>query len=245
MTTDGESSRSDVARVLVVAAHPDDIDFAAAGTVASWTKTGTDVSYCVCTSGDAGGFDDTPRDQMAELREHEQREAAQQVGVRDLTFLRYPDGRVTPSLELRRDITRQIRQFRPNRLLAPSPEIWWRRIGASHPDHRAVGEAALAAVYPDARNPFAHPELLRAEGLDAWTVPELWLMAAPDERQNHFVDITETIDSKIAALRAHRSQTAHMTDLDSRIRAWGAGLARRHRLAEGRFAETFQVVSLV
>lgn len=106
----------------------------------------------MCTSGDAGGFDDTPRDQMAALREAEQRAAAEELGVRDVVFLGYPDGRVTPSIELRRDISRQIRRFRPQRVLTQSAEIWWRRVGSSHPD-RAVGEAALAAEYPDARNP--------------------------------------------------------------------------------------------
>jgi LmbE family N-acetylglucosaminyl deacetylase len=235
---------SDVERALVVMAHPDDVDFGAAGTVAGWTKAGTEVSYCLCTSGDAGGFDDTPRERMAGLREDEQRAAAEELGVRDVTFLGYPDGRLTPSIELRRDITRQIRRVRPQRLLTSSPEIWWRRFGASHPDHRAAGEAALAAVYPDARNPFAHPELLSEEGLEAWSVAEVWLMASPDERQNHAVDVTDVLDRKLAALRAHQSQTAHLDDLESRIRGWGRALARTAELPAGRLAEVFQVVSL-
>ena len=151
---------------------------------------------------------------------------------------------MTPSVELRRDISRQIRRVRPERVLAPSPEIWWRRVGASHPDHRAVGEAALAAVYPDARNPFAHPELLAQEGLAAWEVLELWLMGAPDERQNHVVDVTATLGHKVAALRAHRSQTEHMLDLEGRIHSWASSMGRRHGLAEGRCAEAFQVVEL-
>ncbi|HWN32815.1 MAG TPA: PIG-L deacetylase family protein [Pseudonocardia sp.] len=237
--------RSEVQRALVVTAHPDDVDFGAGGTVASWTDAGIEVAYCVCTSGDAGGFDDTPRDQMAGLREREQRAAAEELGVREVTFLGYPDGRVTPSIELRRDISRQIRRFRPQRVLTSSPEIAWRRVGASHPDHRAVGEAALAAVYPDARNPFAHPELLAEEGLAAWTVRELWLMAAPDERQDQVVDITATVERKLAALRAHKSQTGHLDDLESRIRTWGLQTARRHQLVEGRLAEVFQVVALI
>jgi LmbE family N-acetylglucosaminyl deacetylase len=233
----------DVDRVLVVAAHPDDIDFGASGTVAGFTAAGIEVSYCICTSGDAGGYDDTPRDRMGPLREAEQRAAAAVLGVKDVVFLGYPDGRLTPSIELRRDISREIRRVRPQRVLAPSPEIWWRRVGASHPDHRAAGEAALAAVYPDARNPFAHPELLAA-GLDAWTVPEMWLMAAPDERHDHVVDVTATIDLKVAALREHTSQTAHMTDLDERIRALSGSMAARFGLPAGRFAEVFQVVTI-
>jgi LmbE family N-acetylglucosaminyl deacetylase len=235
---------SDVARALVVTAHPDDVDFGAAGTVAAWTSAGLDVAYCVCTSGDAGGFDDTPRYAMAPLREAEQRASAAAVGVTDVRFLGYPDGRVVPSIELRRDISREIRRHRPDRVLTQSPEIWWRRLGASHPDHRAVGEAAVDAVYPDARNPFAHPELLADEGLEPWSVREMWLMAAPDERIDHVVDVTDTVEHKLKALRAHVSQTAHMTDLEQRIRSLGGAWALRFGLPAGRVAEAFQVVSI-
>jgi LmbE family N-acetylglucosaminyl deacetylase len=235
--------RDDVTRVLVVTAHPDDVDFGAAGTVAGWTAAGIEVAYCICTSGDAGGFDDTPRERMAPLREAEQRAAAAELGVSEVRFLGHPDGRLTPSIELRRDISREIRRFRPQRVLTQSPEIFWRRVGASHPDHRAAGEAALAAVYPDARNPFAHPELL-AEGFAAWTVPEMWIMAAPEERQDHAVDITATADRKLAALRAHASQTAHRTDIDDWVRSLGSGVARRFGLPAGRLAEAFQVVAI-
>ena len=236
--------RTDVTRVLVVTAHPDDVDFDAAGTVATWTAAGIEVAYCICTSGDAGGFDATPRHKMGPLREAEQRAAAKELGVSDVRFLGYSDGRLTPSLELRRDISREIRRFRPQRVLTQSPEIWWRRLPASHPDHRAAGEAALAAVYPDARNPFAHPELLAEEGLDAWTVAELWLMGAPPERAQHVVDITATFDRKVAALRAHVSQTGRWTELEQRIRGFGAATAARFRLPEGHIAEVFQVVTI-
>jgi LmbE family N-acetylglucosaminyl deacetylase len=235
--------RADVERVLVVAAHPDDIDFAASGTVAGLTAAGVEVSYCICTSGDAGGFDDTPRERMGPLREDEQRAAAAVLGVRDVRFLHYPDGRLTPSIELRRDISREIRRVRPQRVLAPSPEIWWERLGASHPDHRAAGEATVNAVYPDARNPFAHPELA-AEGLAAWTVPQMWLMAAPRERQDHAVDITDTAALKVAALREHVSQTAHRVDLEEWVRSIGADAAARFGLPDGRLAEVFQVVDV-
>ena len=235
---------TDVARVLVVTAHPDDVDFGAGGTVAAWTQAGIEVTYCVCTSGDAGGFDDTPRAEMAPLREAEQRAAAKELGVTDVVFLAYPDGRLTPSIELRRDISREIRRVRPDRVLTASPEIWWRRLGASHPDHRAAGEAALAAVYPDARNPFAHPELLADEGLEAWSVRELWLMAAPEERVNHVVDTTDTVERKLAALRAHVSQTAHMTDLEQRIRSLGGMWAQRFGLPAGHVGEAFQTVAI-
>ena len=107
-----------------------------------------------------------------------------------------------------------------------------------------MGEATVAAVYPDARNPFAHPELLADEGLAAWTVRELWLMAAPDERVDHIVDVTDTVERKIAALRAHVSQTAHMTDLEQRIRSLAGMSARRFGLPAGRLGEAFQIVSI-
>jgi LmbE family N-acetylglucosaminyl deacetylase len=238
------SPRTDVERVLVVTAHPDDVDFGAAGTVASWVEAGIHVAYCICISGDAGGFDDTPRAEMGPLREAEQRAAAKEIGVEDVTFLGYPDGRLVADIALRRDISREIRRFRPQRVLTQSPEIWWNRIGASHPDHRAAGEAALAAVYPDARNPFAHPELLADEGLDAWTVSEMWLMGAPEERTNHVVDITDSFPKKVASLRAHVSQTAHRPDLEELLRGVGGTVARRFDLPSGRVAEAFQIVTI-
>jgi LmbE family N-acetylglucosaminyl deacetylase len=238
------SPRGDVERALVVTAHPDDVDFGAAGTIATWTKSGIEVAYCICTSGDAGGHDDTPREQMPRLREAEQRAAAAEVGVSDLTFLRYPDGRLTVSMELRRDISRAIRRFRPQRVLTHSPEFWWRRLGASHPDHRACGEATLDAVYPDARNPFAHPELLAAEGLEPWSVDEVWLTAAPDERHNHVVDVTDVFEAKLAALHAHASQTAHLDGLDERVNDWLRATARKYGLGDDRLAEVFQVITI-
>lgn len=233
-------NEADIHRALVVAAHPDDIDFGAAGTVATWTAAGIAVTYLLVTDGDAGGFDDTPRDEMAPLRRAEQTEAANCVGVSDLRFLGYPDGRLTATIELRRDIARVIRQVRPQRLLGPSPDRNYERIGPSHPDHRAAGDATLDAVYPDARNPFAHPELLSEEGLDAWTVSEVWLMAGPTT--DHAVDITDTFEQKVAALRSHKSQTGHMEDLEGMLRGWLGRAGREAGLGEGRLAEVFQVV---
>ncbi|MGH8868389.1 MAG: PIG-L deacetylase family protein [Actinomycetes bacterium] len=230
----------DVERVLVVTAHPDDLDFGAAGTIATWTDAGLAVSYCVITDGDAGGFDpDVPRVDIPGIRRAEQQDAAKCVGVSDVRFLGYPDGRLEVSLGLRRDISRVIRQVRPHRVVTQSPERNWERIHASHPDHLAAGEAVLCAVYPDARNPFAHPELAD-EGLEAWTVPQTWIMSG---RPDRFVDVTDVLDRKLAALRAHVSQTAHMDDLDGLIRGWLERNARAGGLPEGRLAEAFQVVS--
>jgi len=190
---------SEIERILVVTAHPDDVDFGAAGTVATWTKAGYAVTYCCVTNGDAGGFDpDVPRSEIAGIRQSEQRAAAAEVGVSDVRFLGWADGRVVPSLELRRDISRVIREVRPQRVLTQSPQRNYERIYASHSDHLAVGEATLCAVYLDARNPFAHLDLA-AEGHEAWTVPEVWLMAAPGA--GHVVDVTDVYDRKLAALQ--------------------------------------------
>jgi LmbE family N-acetylglucosaminyl deacetylase len=232
----------EVERVLVVVAHPDDVDFGAGGTIATWTEAGLEVSYCIVTDGDAGGFDPTvPRSEIGGIRQQEQRAAAKEVGVHDLVFLGYPDGQLAATFDLRRDISRVIRQKRPQRVLLQSPERNWQRIGASHPDHMATGEAALAAVYPDARNPFTHLELAE-EGLEAWTVGEVWVMAARLENVNRYVDVTDAFGRKLAALRAHVSQTAHMDDLEGLLQTWLGTNAERAGLPEGRLAEAFQVL---
>lgn len=231
----------DVRRVLVVTAHPDDVDFGAAGTVATWTAAGIEVTYCVCTDGDAGGFDPAvDRADIPGIRRAEQQAAAKEVGVHDVRFLGYQDGRLSASYEVRRDISRVIREVRPQRMVIQSPERNWARIPASHPDHLAAGEAAIAAIYPDARNPFAHVELLRDEGLDAWTVSEAWVMGHADN--DHWVDITDVFDRKVAALRAHTSQTAHMDDLEERMRGWFGANAAAAGLPGGRLAEGFRIV---
>ena len=230
-----------IERVLVVTAHPDDVDFGAAGTVATWTKAGIAVTYCIVTNGDAGGFDpDVPRGEIAGIRQAEQRAAAAEVGVTDVVFLGWPDGRLTPTIELRRDISRVIRQVRPQRVLTQSPERNFERIYASHPDHLATGEATLCAVYPDARNPFAHPELA-AEGHQAWTVAETWLMASPGAA--HVVDVTDVYERKLAALRHHVSQFPHgLGHLDGMMRDWLGRNAAAAGLPEGRLAEAFQIL---
>ena len=228
------------ARALFVGAHPDDADFGAGGLIATWTAAGTQVTYCIVTDGDAGGFDETPREQMGPLRRAEQRAAAGQVGVTDVRFLGHPDGRLELTLDLRRDISRVIRQVRPQRVLTSSPERFWERVAASHPDHMTVGESTMRAVYPDARNPFAFPELLDDEGLEAWTVSEVWLSASP--RADHPVDVTEVLDRKLAALRSHVTQVSHNPDLEQFVTAWMAGTAKTFGLPEGRLAESFHVV---
>lgn len=224
---------------LVAVAHPDDVDFLASGAVARWTSGGMRVVYCVVTDGDAGGSDpDVRRAEVPELRRAEQRAAAKAVGVDDVRFLGYTDGAVEVTPGLRRDLSRVLREVRPRRVVMHSPEINWPSLPDFHPDHRAVGEATLRAVYPDARNPFAHPELLRDEGLEPWAVEEIWMVGAP--RPDHYVDVTGQFEAKMQGLRAHVSQTAHVADLEETVRA---RLARQASEA-GRagLAEAFQVV---
>lgn len=228
----------------MVCAHPDDIDFGASGSVAGWTDAGIEVTYCLVTDGDAGGFDrEVPREEIPRIRRAEQIAAAAVVGVTDVRFLGYPDGRLTPSLELRRDLSRVIRQVRPQRVVCQSPERNWASVYASHPDHRAAGEATLDAVYPDARNPFAHPELLQEEGLEPHIVHEVWVMGGP--QPDHYVDVTDQFERKVAALREHRSQ---LTDPTGEPPAVLRDLMRRNAeaggLPEGRLAEAFKVVHI-
>jgi len=231
-----------IERLLAVMAHPDDVDFGAAGTIKAWTDAGVEVTYCLITNGDAGGFDPAvPRSEIPGIRQAEQRAAGAALGVSDVRFLGYRDGELAVSHELRRDISRVIRQVRPDRMLIQSPDRNWQRIQASHPDHLAAGDAAIQAVYPDARNPFAHPSLLLDEGLEDWAVPEVWVLASPTP--NHWNDATENFDAKLAALRAHESQTAHMDDLAERVRGWMRRQAAEAGLPEGRLAEAFMIVS--
>ena len=234
------SELDDPAKVLVVTAHPDDVDFGAAGSVATWTERGIDVTYCIVTDGAAGSADPTiDLGRLVEVRQAEQRAAAAEVGVTDVHFLGYPDGALEVSAGLRRDICRVIRLVRPERVVGQSPDRNWDRIRASHPDHLAAGEATLRAVYPDARNPYSHPELLAA-GLEPHVVEEVWLMASP--RSAVGVDITSTVDRKLAALRCHRSQIADPAQLEDLIRLWTASTAESLGMPEGRLAEAFQVV---
>ena len=240
-TVIGDDGSDDVERILVVTAHPDDVDFGAAGSVAVWTSRGIEVSYCIATDGDAGGSDHSiTRAEMAAIRREEQLLAARAVGVTDVTFLGFPDGRVTPSLELRAAISRVIRIVRPGRVVTQSPDRNWARIYASHPDHLATGEAAACAVYPDARNPFAFPELLE-EGLEPHTVPELWLMTT--ERSTRVGDATDVYERKLAALKSHASQVGDGEHLDELLRGWMGGTALAAGLPEGRLAEAFHVVN--
>jgi len=228
-----------VRRVLVVTAHPDDVDFGSGGTIAAFTSAGLEVTYCIVTNGDAGGSDRSlSRPDMAALRQKEQRAAAAEVGVSDVRFLGHPDGKVQATIALRRDISRVI----PERVLTQSPERRWDFIYGSHPDHLAAGEAAVCAVYPDARNPFAHPELLDDEGLEPWTVNELWIMSGSDP--NIAVETTHTIERKVAALKCHASQLPDPDAMMERISAGALVQGQTAGLPEGSSAELFRVTRI-
>lgn len=231
----------EVERALVVCAHPDDVDFGAGGTVAAWTDAGVEVSYCMVTDGDAGGFDPAvPRSEISAIRRAEQTAAAKEVGVTDLHWLGHPDGYLEVTLALRKDIARVIRKVRPQRVVTQSPDRNYLRVFASHPDHMAAGEATLCAVYPDSRNEFWMPDLLGEEGLAPWSVSEVWLMSAT--QPNRYVDVTATIDRKIAALRRHVSQNTDTDELADRIRTWLGARAEEGGLPSGSYAESFLVI---
>ncbi len=231
----------EIKRVLVVMAHPDDCDFGAGGTIAQWSAKGIQVSYCIITNGDQGGEESgIPLEQMAQVRQKEQRDAGAALGVSDITFLNYRDGWLMPSIELRKEIVKAIRIAKPDRMLVQSPERNWERIFASHPDHLAAGETAIQAVYPDARNPYAFTDLKEA-GFEPWRVREVWMTGSPTP--NHFVDITDTFSKKVAALHSHVSQTAHNKELERMVREWGERNAQAQGLAEGRVVEVFKVIN--
>jgi LmbE family N-acetylglucosaminyl deacetylase len=208
---------SPLERALVVISHPDDAEFAAAATIASLTRAGVRVDYVVTTDGGKGTEDPavTP-EQLASTRVAEQRAAADVLGVSEIVHLGYPDGYLTPSLDLRRDISRQIRRFRPDLVITQNPQ---RRLDHNpfigHPDHLATGEATLASVYPAARDFLNFPELV-AEGFQPWKVRQVLLAGV--EQPNLWVDVADTFEIGLQALREHVSQVGDRDDVETRVR---------------------------
>ena len=232
-------------RVLVIVAHPDDIEFGAAGSIARWTDEGAQVTFCIVTDGAAGSNDPniTPED-LARIRREEQMAAAAVVGVHDVRFLGYRDGILQPTLELRRELTRLIREIRPQRVLCFDPTQVFVQVPGfgdyiNHPDHRATAEAAVYAVFPSAETRPIFPELLD-EGLEPYHVPEVWFMLTTHE-PNEFVDITATQERKMEALRCHQSQIKGQ-DLEF-VRKWDAeaGKAAGYVYAESFWVMRFPV----
>jgi LmbE family N-acetylglucosaminyl deacetylase len=217
---------------LVIFAHPDDAEFMCGGTVAAWAREGTEVHYCVLTDGSAGSNDPAmTRDVLAPIREAEQRAAAEVLGVKGLSFLGVRDGELEVNLDTRRAVARVVRSVRPEVILAPDPSRLWSRAGyINHWDHKQAGTLALCAVMPDAPSRPMFSGLLD-EGLEPFEVHNLWLVA--EEEADTFVDISETLDTKMEALRRHASQGAGDSEKWVRERAREVGEAAGIEYAEG------------
>lgn len=226
-----------VQHALVIGAHPDDPEFFCAGTVAQWVAQGVTVGYVVVTSGDKGQPDDWHDSRpFPQVREDEQRAAAAVLGVQDVTFLRWPDGEVFDTLELRERLTAEIRRFRPDVVLTHDP---FTRLYRQHPDHRATGAAALAAAFPASRLGTFFPNHLAA-GLQPHIVR--WAMLFGSDQPNTFVDIHEVFPKKLEALRCHVSQLgAFPGGLEQRIRLRAQEAGRTAGLD---LAEAFLLVEL-
>jgi LmbE family N-acetylglucosaminyl deacetylase len=225
-------------RALVIAAHPDDIEFVCAGTIAKWVRAGSEVRYVLATSGDAGTHEyGVTREELAKRREVEQRAAARTVGVNEVVFLGYRDGEVTPSLALRRDLVREIRRFRPEIAICFDPTRLY--VGGSyinHPDHRAVGQAALDALSPTAAMPLSFQEQVE-EGLVPYRVRHI--LVASTHHPDTWVDIGDTIELKVQALRKHVSQLDGRRDYEALVRQWAADTGADVGL---QFAESFMQI---
>ena len=225
---------------MAIYAHPDDIEFSCAGTMARWSKAGTRVSYILCTSGDVGI--DTPgmtRERATVIREAESRAAAEIAGVKDVVFLREPDGLLTATLDLRKRLVREIRRFRPEVVITGDPTTLWAGSDyINHPDHRAASQAAVDAVFPASGQPNLFEELAQ-EGLTAHKVRKLYVNVWADA--DVYINIEETIETKVNALRAHKSQMKEW-DPENQIKEWAAERAKGKEMA---YAEAFKVVTLV
>jgi LmbE family N-acetylglucosaminyl deacetylase len=228
-------------RVLAVGAHPDDIEFMAGGTMAHWAAAGAQVTYCIVTDGTAGSRDpNMTREQLAAIRQAEQRAAAAAAGVQEVVFLGYRDGRLEANLAVRFDIARVIRRVRPDVLITGDPTMRWDATFGyiNHPDHIATGDATLAAVMPTANTLLAAPELT-AEGLEPHDVPEVWLGSWG--KGSTWIPLTEEdMARKAAALREHQSQLGDW-DVEPRVREWAERTAEmaREQGVECQFAESF------
>ena len=227
---------------MVIMAHPDDIEFLCAGTLARWAEAGARLAYVLCTSGEVGiSKKGMTRAQAAKIREEEQREAAAVLAVEDVIFLQYPDGMLEPTLELRKKLVRQIRRFKPEVVMCGDPTVLW--VGnnyINHPDHRAAATAALDAAFPASGQPNLFEEL-EEEGLAAHKPRKVYVSTWKDP--DSYVNIEATLEKKLEALRAHKSQFEEMSDFDPEqsVRDWAE---QRGKGKEMSYAESFRVVTL-
>lgn len=226
--------------VLSIAAHPDDMEFSCVGTLARWAKNGSRVIYVLCTSGDAGiEVPGMTREKATQIREEESLQAAQLAGAQQVIFLREPDGLLEATMELRKKLVHEIRRFQPEVVVTGDPTIVWASEDyINHPDHRAAALAAVDAIFPAAGNPMLYPEM-EAEGLHAHKPRKVYVHSWSGDKE--FVNIEETIDIKIAALRAHKSQMRDWDPADS-IRQWASENAKGKEM---QYAEAFKVVTIV
>jgi LmbE family N-acetylglucosaminyl deacetylase len=231
-----EELAEDQRRVLLIGAHPDDPEFSSGGTTALWTRAGLEVIFVVATSGDKGTPDkEMTGDRLSRMREDEERAAAARLGVTEVVFLRFPDGELTPSLELRGAITRLIRLYKPYAVMTHDPlTLFYNNEFINHPDHRAVGLATVDAIYPTARDPLQFNEHIR-EGLEPHKVKEIYLFGS--ESPNVLVDISETIEDKVEALKLHVTQVGPPEQLAERVKSRSAMIAEPHGL---QYAEAFR-----
>jgi LmbE family N-acetylglucosaminyl deacetylase len=222
-------------RVMVISPHPDDVDFGCSGTIARWSRMGVDITYVICTSGDKGT--DLPEEPsaLAELREKEQLAAAEIVGVAKVVFLRLKDGELENNREFRKKLVRVLRQYRPDVVLSMDPaNVSFENVYVSHADHRAAALAVFDAIYPAARNRNFFPELLE-EKLMPHAVNRIYFFGTADP--NTWIDISETIETKIEALRAHQSQVGEFEDLAAWVRERFGQLGKEKGFA---YAEVFR-----
>lgn len=228
---------------MAIVAHPDDIEFSCAGTLARWIKGGTEVSYVLCTSGDVGiAQPGMTKAKAAEIREAEQQAAADVIGVKEVVFLREPDGMLENTLNLRKRLVREIRRFKPEVVVTGDPTVVWARdTYINHPDHRAAAGAALDAVFPAAGQPNLFEEIEAEEGFTAHKVRKVYATSFGSPAATTFINISETIDLKIEALKKHVSQMGEW-DPEPMVREWSAETGQGKEMA---YAEAFRVVTLV
>ncbi|MBI2371569.1 MAG: PIG-L family deacetylase [Deltaproteobacteria bacterium] len=229
-------------RVLVIAAHPDDIDFACAGTMALWSRQGRHITYLLCTSGEKGMREDLPEWEKMRVREEEQIEAARLVGVQDVLFLRRKDGELENTQGFRRDLVRVMRQVQPQIVFSRDPaNNRFDSFYGYHSDHRAVALAVFDALYPAVGNPLFFPALLQ-EGLKPHRVQEVYFTGSPEP--NVWIDIRPVIDLKVKALASHRSQMDQPEELERIVREWagrtGKGARKGGRRRPLKYAEAFR-----
>ena len=223
--------------VVAVHAHPDDTDVAAGGTIALLADAGVRVVYVIVTDGSVGGWDlELPRSEIVALRVIEQENAAAKLGVQQLVWLQQPDGAIFDTVALRSQIVEVLRREQPELVITHTPDRNRHSVAGSHPDHLAVGAATLAAVYPDARNPFQHVSQLQG-GLEPWAVPAVWLTG--DATATRIVEIDSVLERKLAAVRAHVSQNPPDDGLVHAAEAWSAAIAQAEESVRGHHCEAF------